>query len=234
MSTIIIGDIHGCARALSRMLEKLDPSPRRDRLIFLGDLFDRGSESWEVWREVRSLADIFGDKFTLLRGNHEDYLLSEKLTFSQKRMWDRVGRQATIRSFKAHGHQMEETIPWLKEKCRDFYRDEVIQCVHAGLKTEPIEVNDAQTLFHDHDIAAQNHYSGRLTVTGHISLSAPTWFLGDGKTAEKLPVREERSLPEKGIICIDTGCGKGGRLTAMSVDAADEGAVYSLDSVSER
>ena len=115
MSTIIIGDIHGCARALSRMLEKLDPSPRRDRLIFLGDLFDRGSESWEVWREVRSLADIYGDKFTLLRGNHEDYLLAEKLTFSQKRMWDRVGRQATIRSFKAHGHQMEETIPWLKE-----------------------------------------------------------------------------------------------------------------------
>ncbi len=234
MSTIIIGDIHGCARALSRMLEKLDPSPRRDRLIFLGDLFDRGSESWEVWREVRSLADIFGDKFTLLRGNHEDYLLSEKLTFSQKRMWDRVGRQATIRSFKAHGHQMEETIPWLKEKCRDFYRDEVIQCVHAGLKTEPIEVNDTQTLFHDHDITEQNRYAGRLTVTGHISLSAPTWFLGDGKTAEKLPVREERSLPEKGIICIDTGCGKGGRLTAMSVDVTEEGAVYRLDSVSER
>ncbi len=234
MSTIIIGDIHGCARALSRMLEKLDPSPRRDRLIFLGDLFDRGSESWEVWREVRSLADIFGDKFTLLRGNHEDYLLSEKLTFSQKRMWDRVGRQATIRSFRAHGHQMEETIPWLKEKCRDFYRDEVIQCVHAGLKTEPIEVNDTQTLFHDHDITEQNRYAGRLTVTGHISLSAPTWFLGDGKTAEKLPVREERSLPEKGIICIDTGCGKGGRLTAMSVDVTEEGAVYRLDSVSER
>ncbi len=229
MSTIIIGDIHGCSRAFSRLMEKLDPSPRRDRLILLGDLFDRGSESWEVWLQVRSLADIYGERFTLLRGNHEDYLLQEKLTFSQRRMWDRVGRQATIKSFKSHGRQMEETVPWLKENCRDFYRDDEIQCVHAGLKTEPIEVNDRQTLFHDHGLVLENRYAGRLTVTGHIALSAPTWFAGDEKTVVKLPFKGEGTLPDKGIICIDTGCGKGGRLTAMVLD----GSTYRMESTSE-
>ncbi len=229
MSTVIISDIHGCSRALGRLMELVDPDPRQDRLILLGDLFDRGRESWEVWQQVRSLADIFADKFTLLKGNHEDYLLSEKLTFMQRRMWDRVGRQATIRSFRSHGRQMEETVPWLKANCRDFYRDEEIQCVHAGVKAEPIEVNDVHTLIHDHDVVMQNRYAGRLTVTGHIAISQPTWFAGDEKTAEKLPYREERELPEKGIICIDTGCGKGGRLTAMILD----GKTFCLESVSE-
>ena len=34
-------------------------------------------------------------------------------------------------------------------------------------------------------------------------------------------------LPKQGVICIDTGCGKGGRLTAMMI----EGTQYRLESV---
>ena len=229
MSTIIISDIHGCSQALSRLMEKLDPRAGRDRLILLGDLFDRGPESWEVFLTVRSLADIYGDDFFLLRGNHEDYLLREKMSFTEKRMWDRVGRRATVKSFKSHGRQMEEAIPWLKANCRDYYRDDGIQCVHAGVKTEPLETNDRDTMFHDHSEVLRNRYAGRLTVTGHIAIRHPTWFAGDEKTVEKLPYREERPLPEKGVICIDTGCGKGGRLTAMVVN----GDGYYLESTAE-
>ncbi len=51
MKTFVIGDIHGCCRAFDGLLEKLHPDASSDRLILLGDLFDRGPDSWEISRE---------------------------------------------------------------------------------------------------------------------------------------------------------------------------------------
>ena len=216
MRIIIIGDIHGCDKTLKALVDKVKLG-KEDKLVFLGDLFDRGAESWEVLQTAQMLEGELGERFVLLRGNHEDYLLQPKLSLMQKLVWERVGRRATITSFKAHGHRMEDAIPWLKAHCQLFYRDDEIQCVHAGLMIDPIEVNDVQTLIHDHEIVVRNRYAGPLTIVGHIALDVPTYFVGDGKTTEKLPYNTLMQLPQHGIICIDTGCGKGGKLTAMIV-----------------
>lgn len=226
MKTVVIGDVHGCDKALNRLLGKLNIGDN-DRLIMLGDLFDRGTESWEVFQTVQMIADDMCDRFVLLRGNHEDYLLQPKLTFLQRLTWDRVGRGATVKSFKANGEKMEDAIPWLKEHCQLFWRGEDFQCVHAGLKVDPIEVNDLNTLIHDHGIVLTNKYKVPLTVVGHIALDAPTWFAGDGKTTKKLSYWGWHELPRTGVICIDTGSGKGGKLTAMIV----EGEQYCLECV---
>ncbi|QUC68190.1 metallophosphoesterase family protein [Aristaeella hokkaidonensis] len=214
MRTIIIGDIHGCNKELCALLDKVKPE-KEDQVILLGDLFDRGPESWEVFHTVKSLQRTYGDQFVLLRGNHEDYLLREKLTLKERMIWDKVGKGATVASFKAHGEKMEEAAPWIREHCRMYYKGEGFQCVHAGLLIDPIEANDTETLIHDHGIAMRNCYKGPLTIVGHIALENPTWFAGDEATTEVLPYNEERPLPEKGTICIDTGCGKGGKLTAL-------------------
>ena len=124
MKTIIIGDIHGCDQKLHALLDKTLPGSE-DRLILLGDLFDHGLESWEVFQTIRKLDESYGSRFVLLRGNHEDYLLAEKLTLSQRMMWDAVGRKATARSFKKHGAQMEDARPFLQERCQLFWRGEV-------------------------------------------------------------------------------------------------------------
>ncbi len=229
MRTIIIGDIHGCNRELCALLEKAQPGPEV-RVILLGDLFDWGGESWEVFQTVKRLAEEFGERFVLLRGNHEDYLLQEKISRGLRRIWDRVGRSTTVASFVAHGGKMEDAAPWIREHCQLFYRDEEIQCVHAGLKVDPIEVNDTETMIHDHEVVMLNGYAGPLTVVGHIGIEEPTWFAGDRETTEKLPYDEWLPLPERGIICIDTGCGKGGCLSAMIV----EGKRYRLVSSSGR
>ena len=218
MRDIIIGDIHGCSAALRYLLAKIMPDEKEDRLILLGDLFDRGPDSWGVYMMVRELADRYKDRFVLLRGNHEDYLLQAHLTFPQRLMWDRVGRGTTVKSFKAHGMKMEESAPWIRDHVVFCYRGDGFQCVHAGLLVTPIEVNDARTLVHDHEITLRNMYRERLTVVGHIALKAPTWFAGDGETAEELPEGVLTDLPDRGVICIDTGCGKGGTLTAMETD----------------
>ena len=214
----IIGDIHGCSGALNALLEKLRPDPGTDTLILLGDLFDRGPDSWEVLQTVKALARDFGERFALLRGNHEDYLLQPRLSFHQRMVWDRVGRQATVASFKRHREKMESSVPWLQEHCRMYFKAPAFQCVHAGLLVDPIEANDAHTLLNDHEIVLRNRSSGPLTITGHIALDEPTWFAGDGENYEKIPYGKWLELPSQGILCIDTGCGKGGRLTAMTVE----------------
>lgn len=218
MRTIIIGDIHGCNQAFTALLAKIQLGAE-DRLVLLGDLFDRGPESWEVYQTVQRLVSEMGERFFLLRGNHEDYLLRPKLSLMERMVWERVGRGATVKSFKAHNAQMEDAKPWLAEHCQLFWRSDNLQCVHAGLMVAPIEVNDTNTLVHDHEVVLHNRYNGSLTVVGHIALGAPTYFMGDGQTTEELPYGAWRPLPKTGIICIDTGCGKGGKLTAMLIES---------------
>ena len=230
MRTIIIGDIHGCRFALEQLLELVKPEPGRDRLVFLGDLFDRGPDSREVFRDVRQLSSDFGDDFVLLLGNHEDYLLQKRLTLRQKMIWEAVGRQATVRSFCEAGEKMEDAAPWLREHCRLYWKADRFQCVHAGILVDPPEVNDQYTLVHDHGIVLENKYVGPLTITGHIALEKAAWFAGDGETVTELEDDTVCHLPETGVICIDTGCGKGGRLTAMVID----GDKYMLTSVNEQ
>ncbi len=217
MRNIIIGDIHGCARELGELLDKVQPGPA-DRLILLGDLFDRGPDSWDVFVKVRRLEKIYGDRFVLLRGNHEDYLLREKLTLKERLIWEKVGRATTALSFAQHEAKIKDAAPWLREHCRNYWKGDGFQCVHAGLLVDPLEANDLQTMIHDHGVVFRNVYNGPLTIVGHVALERPTWFAGDGKTTKELPYGEWMPLPEKGIICIDTGCGKGGRLSGMVID----------------
>lgn len=52
---IIIGDVHGCYDELKRLLEKAKFDEAADKLIFVGDLMDRGPQSYEVFDFVRTL-----------------------------------------------------------------------------------------------------------------------------------------------------------------------------------
>lgn len=72
----IIGDIHGEIDALNALLGHLeqDPGPRR-RLVFIGDLCDRGPDSIAVIARVRSLVES-GRALAIL-GNHEINLLAD-------------------------------------------------------------------------------------------------------------------------------------------------------------
>lgn len=64
--TWIVGDIHGCADALARLLDALSLRPQ-DRLLSAGDLFHRGPEPYAVLTQLKGL----GDQFAMVMGNHE-------------------------------------------------------------------------------------------------------------------------------------------------------------------
>ncbi|MGI9165512.1 MAG: metallophosphoesterase, partial [Pyrinomonadaceae bacterium] len=71
MKTFVIGDVHGrCAQLLS-LLEMLPRDEASDRLVFLGDLIDRGPDAPGCVDHVRNLARNNPEQVTCLRGNHE-------------------------------------------------------------------------------------------------------------------------------------------------------------------
>ena len=227
MRTIIIGDVHGHSGSLNALLSFIKPEPGKDKLVFLGDLFDRGPDSYGVFCIVKQLAEAFTDDFILLLGNHEDYLLQPCLSKQQKNIWEHVGRNTTVTSFEMAGSHMEDSIPWLSEHVRLYWKAGGFQCVHAGLLIDPPEVNDLDTLIHNHETVIKNRYAGPLTITGHIALEHATWFAGDEETVEELSENNSLQLPKTGVICIDTGCGKGGKLTAIVIDR-DMYTLYSM------
>lgn len=215
MRTILIGDIHGCFDQLGQLLAQLSFDEAHDRLILLGDLMDRGKDSCRVYHRAAELQRKMGSRFVLLRGSHEKLLLEDSPRLRDKLLWRLVGKGAAVASFRSHGEKMEDSIPWFREHSLLYYEDALFQCVHAGIRHENPAENDEHTLLMDHGIARKNAYAGKLTITGHIHLMEPTWFDGSGGKGHRLPYGEWKPLPEKGVICLDTGCAEGNKLTAM-------------------
>ena len=70
--TFLIGDVHGCIDELLDLVQRLRPE-RNDRLIFIGDLIDRGPNSAAVVRQVVKWSKDLEVKLVL--GNHEEKFL---------------------------------------------------------------------------------------------------------------------------------------------------------------
>lgn len=98
----VIGDVHGQAGALGAALDEIGRIPGTGlprRLVFLGDLIDRGPDSLGAVRLAMGAADRAKvDAVTLLPGNHE-LMLIDGLLAPQEFMGDWLdnGGDAVIR-----------------------------------------------------------------------------------------------------------------------------------------
>ncbi|MCS7036293.1 MAG: metallophosphoesterase family protein [Saprospiraceae bacterium] len=133
MPTYFIGDVHGCNQTLATLLKRLQPKAG-DKVVFLGDLIDRGPDSKGVVDTVWQL-QASGIEVVCLRGNHEQMLLDALDDPYSKEHWLNLnGGQKTLESF---GVSAPADLP---EKYLDFFRamplwyeTEGYLCVHAGL-----------------------------------------------------------------------------------------------------
>ncbi|MDR9382210.1 MAG: metallophosphoesterase family protein, partial [Natronomonas sp.] len=70
----VVGDVHGCADALDRLLSVLDVTDE-DLVLFVGDLIRKGPDSAGVVRRVRA-----ADNMRSVRGNNEEKVLRGEKT----------------------------------------------------------------------------------------------------------------------------------------------------------
>lgn len=216
----IIGDVHGCAEELEELLAQLGymvavddaaaglSHPEGRRIIFLGDLVDRGPDSPGVLRRV--MAMVASGQALCLPGNHDDKLL-RKLR----------GRNVRV----AHG--LAETLAQLEGEPPAFSKQVVaflaslpshyvldggrLVVAHAGM---PRSLQGRETP-RARDFALYGETTGKTDEHGlPVRVNWALRYRGRAAVIYgHTPVAEPRWLHN--TINIDTGCVFGGRLTAL-------------------
>lgn len=219
----IIGDVHGCHTELEMLLKKLGyktkitnnganhyeiSHPEGRKVIFLGDLVDRGPNTPEVLRLVMSMVKS-GSAFCIA-GNH-DIKLAKKLK----------GKDIKI------SHGLAESLEQLQKEKPEFIK-EVVNFIDS-LVTHYVLDNGKLVVAHG---GLKEKYQGRISKRViDFALYGET----TGETDEYgLPVRKNWTLEYEGkamvvyghtpahesewlnkTINIDNGCVFGGKLTAL-------------------
>jgi len=212
----IVGDVHGCHDELIAILEKLGyettaspiSHPDGRRVVFLGDLVDRGPGSDAVLETA--MAMVAGGTALCILGNHENKL-SRAL----------AGRNVTV------SHGLAETLEQLETRPAEF-RQQVAQFLDSLVSHYILDQGRLVVAHAGLPERYQGRSSGRVRS---IALYGDT----DGETDEfGLPLRYPWAEDYRGpatvvyghtpvpdaewlnnTICLDTGAVFGGELTAL-------------------
>jgi len=77
MKTYVIGDLQGCAHEAGLLLDQIHAVAGNDvRILFVGDLINRGPDSLGALRRMKALSDASGGRVEALLGNHDLHLLA--------------------------------------------------------------------------------------------------------------------------------------------------------------
>lgn len=122
----LIGDIHGCAQTLERLLERLGYKKRSGvwqhghrQALFLGDLIDRGPQIRETLHIVHAMVDA-GHAYCIM-GNHEYYALAWNTPISEQSTDEYVRarnkhhtrlHRETLEQFAEHPYDWEDFNQW--------------------------------------------------------------------------------------------------------------------------
>ena len=115
-----IGDIQGCAPSLKSLVKKL---PKESKMIFLGDLVNRGPSSLSALRQLKSLQEQ--GRAECILGNHDLHLLAIDAGLRKTKGLDTV--DAILRA-----PDRAELIHWLRHRPMALSNGKIIT-VHAGI-----------------------------------------------------------------------------------------------------
>lgn len=123
MATYVIGDLQGCLTPLIQLLEQINYHPEQDKLWFAGDLINRGEESLETLRFIKSL----GNNATIVLGNHDLHLLAVSHGYGKLKRGDTLAEILTA-------GDRDDLMDWLRNQPLLHY-DEQLNTVmtHAGI-----------------------------------------------------------------------------------------------------
>jgi serine/threonine protein phosphatase 1 len=192
MTTIIIGDIHGCRREFSTMLDKVAPSSD-DCVVLLGDLLNKGPDPAGVFAIFESLDCV------CLLGNH-DY---DHLRGTPQKPETVVTRNAMPRDCYPRYLELVRKMPLYYEKA-DLIAVHGALLKGIALLDQPVEVLTG-------DINLERSWKDEIDVDRPLIVGH--------KRYNSDPSRPY--IIEGKFYGIDTGCVYGGCLTALRMPSGN-------------
>lgn len=199
--TLLIGDIHGCADELKYLLKKIEPK-KKDRIIALGDLVNRGPKS----RKVLKLARKHG--IIPILGNHEMRLLEARKTgrMGPLKLKDRL----TYAALKKSDWEWIQTWPHvIRIKSLNLI------AVHGGFLPYKNWKKQSPKLVTSIQVIDKKGNPRKRSQSSNGKPWAKFWMGPEhvvyGHTPRKLPLKHQKATG------IDTGCVYGNTLTALSL-----------------
>jgi serine/threonine protein phosphatase 1 len=145
--TVVVGDIHGMADKLRRLLSDIDKwlasvnCKEPARFIFLGDYIDRGPDSKWVIDQVRAMQKAGA---ICLRGNHEQLMIDSTESEIGEQDFLLNGGESTRKSLGSAASFLEAQ-NWMRT-LPTFHEDELRYYVHAGIRPRtPLDRQDDHT-----------------------------------------------------------------------------------------
>ena len=190
---------------MESLIELVRPNSQ-DTLVALGDFVDRGIDSKRVLEQLIELETRC--RLVPILGNHDEMMLSSAHSRSAFDFWMNCGGQATLDSY---GEQARiSSIPlshfeFLK-RCLDFYETDGLFFVHANYQADQQLDQQSPKVRRWLSLEVhlpEPHMSGRTAVVGHT------------------PQPHHRILDLGHLKCLDTGCGHGGKLTALELQSGE-------------
>jgi serine/threonine protein phosphatase 1 len=191
MKTFVVGDIHGRCAQLHGLIEMLPREESKDKLVFLGDLLDRGPDVPGCVEHVLTLCRENPEHVICLRGNHEQMLLDFLDEANMIWMETATGGDQTFRQYTEKPLRLRTEADF--DKARDllaekvpahqieffrqlplYHEDDFALYVHAGLENgkHPSE-SSPHALLWTRNLDFYKSYHGKPCVFGHT----PTPFL---------------------------------------------------------
>jgi hypothetical protein len=206
----------------------------KDKLIFLGDMIDRGPDSKSVITEVKNLTEQCPKNVIALLGNHEDFMLQwyDMPNEDTRWIWEINGGKATLESYEAYAPSAwgppaphaalipKEHIDWLKalplshEEPGFFFS-------HAPVPTEarrnftnkglPYTRRELIWTYNRDEASSANSFGDKIGVCGHVHRLA----YGEA---------EPRFYPH--YIFADAGCGCSEKAPLVAINVETREVLY--------
>jgi len=198
---LAVGDIHGQAGSLRTLIEAVRPTTH-DRLVFLGDYVDGGSDSAAALDLVDAMLER--SRTVALRGNHDEELLGALERADLFDDWASSRGVSTVCSYgpsDMHRAAIERRHGDLLRSLRYWHEEPEAIFVHAGVEPGiPMEDQDpAVLLWQKMYTAPRPHIRGKMVICGH--------------TAQRSGLPRDFGW----TICLDTNAKDGGWLTCLDV-----------------
>jgi len=216
MKTFAIGDIHGYLKPLKQCLKRSNFDFKKDRLICLGDVADRGPETFECFELLLQIKNL-----VYILGNHDYWLLEYFKNPNQtlNKNWFANGGKAAIKSYKKNNFKYE-LHQKLLEEAHLFYLDKKNRLfVHGGFEMGKCLVEQTTEQFCWDRTVWYNAITAEKKISFQLHKSCPTYskpiFVGHSSTHNQYPNLKPKNFVN--VWNLDQGAGHGYKLTIMNV-----------------